>query len=141
MMRETTQQIAQEIHARWLASEHKVTGQLPTVALHVALIFELSGGNQVAPILELGSAPGTSELVAWVNVWAAHERGGDGYFDLAANPPVLNAPSLPGHQAVKTYMVHDFHNLVLSLYEGGCGPLIADLSPVLDSIYSERSVA
>lgn len=135
-----TQQIAQELYDRWQASPHKHDGgDFTGVAVHAALIYELQAeGKKVAPILEVGEAPeGGLKLSSWVNVWA--DPGDDGYFDLMAAPPILNAKTLPGRRRVKDYMIHDFDGLMRQLYISGCGPLIADLSPILDSIYSQES--
>lgn len=136
-----TRQIAQELYDRWQASPRKQAGgDFTGVAVHAALIYELQAeGKKVAPILEIGEALESGpQLTSWVNAWA--DPNDDGYFDLTANPPIFNAQTLPGRRCVKDYMIHDFEELMRQLYASGCGPLIADLSPVLDSIYSERSI-
>jgi hypothetical protein len=136
-----TRQIAQEVHDRWQASPHKqAAGEFTGVTIHAALIYELQAeGHKVAPILEIGEAPESGlQLTSWVNVWA--DPGDDGYFDLMAAPPIFNAKNLPGRRCAKDYMIHDFEGLMKQLYESGCGPLIADLSPILDSIYSHQEV-
>lgn len=130
-----TRQIAQELYDRWQASPHKDAGSLTGVAVHAALIYELQAqGNKVAPILEIGETPESGlQLASWVNVWAAPDD--DGYFDLTTAPPIFNAKTLPGRRRIKDYMIHDFEGLMRRLYASGYGPLIADLSPILDSIY------
>ncbi len=136
-----TQQIAQELYDRWQASPHKQDGgDFTGVAVHAVLIYELQAeGKKVAPILEIGELPGGGlQLSSWVNVWA--DPGDGGYFDLMATPPIFNAKTLPGCRCVKDYMIHDFEGLMRQLYASGCGPLIADLSPILDSIYGLQEV-
>ncbi len=134
----TPAEIAREIYKKAQANPHRqAAGALAGAAIHAALIFEIqSHCKGAAPILEAGKlTDGGLPLSSWVNVWA-NPATDSGYFDLTMNPPVINAVELPGRSPVASFMIHDFQELMRRMYQYGCGPLIAELSPVLDSIYN-----